>query len=40
MLLANDVRAERLFPELVYLTLGETSMRWAWEYGWLDAVER
>ena len=36
VLLSNDVRAERLYPELIGDVLGETSMRWAWEYGWLD----
>ena len=32
VLLANDVRAERIYPELVSRVLGETTMRWAWEY--------
>ena len=36
VLLANDVRAERIYPELVRRVLGETTMRWAWEYAWLD----
>lgn len=34
VLLANDVRAERLFPELARMVLGATSMPWSWEYGW------
>jgi CubicO group peptidase (beta-lactamase class C family) len=33
VLLANDVRAERLFPELVRFILGETGVPWDWEYG-------
>jgi CubicO group peptidase (beta-lactamase class C family) len=35
VLLANDVRAERIFPELVQLILGKTRMPWNWEYDWL-----
>ncbi len=33
--LANDVRAERIYPELTRRILGETAMPWAWEYDWL-----
>lgn len=33
VLLANDVRAERLFPGIVARVLGETGMPWRWEYG-------
>jgi len=33
VLLANDVRAERIFPELVRMALGENDMPWRWEYG-------
>lgn len=33
VLLANDVRAERIYPSLVRAVLGETAMPWAWEYG-------
>lgn len=33
VLLANDVRAERIFPELVKMALGENDMPWRWEYG-------
>jgi CubicO group peptidase (beta-lactamase class C family) len=36
VLLANDVRAERIYPEIVRRILGETKMPWTWEYGWLD----
>ena len=36
VLLSNDVRAERFYPELVDTLIGSTAMRWAWEYGWLD----
>lgn len=34
VLLANDVRAERLFPEIARLALGENDMPWGWEYSW------
>ena len=34
VLLANDVRAERIFPELARRVLGETDMPWKWEYSW------
>ena len=34
VLLANDVRAERIYPELVRLVLGEVGMPWKWEYDW------
>jgi len=37
VLLANDVRAERLYPELARTVLGDTAMPWTWEYDWLDA---
>lgn len=33
VMLANDVRAERIYPELARLVLGQTSMPWEWEYG-------
>ncbi len=33
VMLANDVRAERIYPELARLVLGETGMPWQWEYG-------
>ena len=38
VLLANDVRAERIYPELVRTILGETKMPWTWEYEWLEAA--
>lgn len=37
VMLANDVRAERIYPELARMILGKTAMPWAWEYQWLDA---
>ena len=36
VLLANDVRAEPLFPGIVKMVLGDTGMPWAWEYGAQD----
>ncbi len=36
VILANDVRAERIYPALARAILGETRMPWTWEYGWLD----
>lgn len=33
ILLANDVRGEAAFPDIVKLVLGETGLPWAWEYG-------
>lgn len=32
VLLANDVRAEKIYPEMVRAVLGETAMPWRWEY--------
>jgi CubicO group peptidase (beta-lactamase class C family) len=32
-ILANDVRAEAAFPELVHAAMGETGAPWRWEYG-------
>ena len=40
VMLANDVRAERIYPELSRMILGETAMPWTWEYDWLDAHPR
>jgi CubicO group peptidase (beta-lactamase class C family) len=34
VMLSNDVRAERIFPEIARLALGENDMPWGWEYGW------
>ena len=33
VMLSNDVRAERIYPEVVRLILGNTKMPWTWEYG-------
>jgi CubicO group peptidase (beta-lactamase class C family) len=33
VILANDVRAEAAFPDLVRFVLGETGAPWTWEYG-------
>lgn len=35
LMLANDVRAERIYPELARQVLGDTDMPWRWEYSWL-----
>lgn len=40
VMLANDVRAERVYPELTRMILGETRMPWMWEYGWEDTSRR
>lgn len=37
VMLANDVRAERIYPELARRVLGATDMPWSWEYGWYKA---
>jgi hypothetical protein len=37
-MLANDARAERIYPELARLILGATRMPWTWEYQWLDTT--
>jgi hypothetical protein len=34
VMLANDVRAERIYPELARAILGEVGMPWGWEYSW------
>ncbi|MBK8006501.1 MAG: beta-lactamase family protein [Gemmatimonadetes bacterium] len=34
VLLSNDVRAERIYPDLAQAILGQTRMPWAWEYDW------
>lgn len=36
IMLANDVRAEKIYPDLTRFVLGETRMPWNWEYEWLD----
>lgn len=33
VMLANDVRAERIYPELARAALGRISLPWEWEYG-------
>lgn len=33
VMLGNDVRAERIFPQVTSLALGETGLPWNWEYG-------
>lgn len=35
VMLANDARAERIYPELARFVLGESRMPWHWEYEWL-----
>ncbi len=40
VLLSNDVRAERLYPELVQAVLGETMLPWNWEYEWFEPAAR
>ena len=40
VMLANDVRAERIYPELARMILGETRMPWDWEYEWLETLPR
>jgi hypothetical protein len=32
VMMANDVRAEKIYPELTRAILGETKMPWRWEY--------
>ena len=34
VMLANDVRAERMYPALARTVLGDTRMPWRWEYEW------
>jgi CubicO group peptidase (beta-lactamase class C family) len=37
VMLSNDVRAERIYPEIARRVLGETDMPWAWEYNFPGA---
>jgi CubicO group peptidase (beta-lactamase class C family) len=37
VMLSNDVRAERLYPELGRQALGPDDMPWSWEYDWMEA---
>lgn len=39
VMLGNDVRAERIYPQITELVLGKTSMPWRWEYSWLSTTE-
>jgi hypothetical protein len=32
VMMANDVRAERIYPELARIILGDIDMPWHWEY--------
>ena len=34
VMLANDVRAERIYPEIARMILGDTKMPWKWEYNY------
>ena len=34
VMLANDVRAERIYPELARMVLGDTKLPWSWEYNY------
>lgn len=38
VMLSNDVRAERIFPQIARLALGENDMPWRWEYGWYGSA--
>lgn len=40
VMLSNDVRAERIFPDIARLALGENDMPWGWEYGWYGDTPR
>lgn len=40
VLLSNDVRAERIYPDLVRAVLGETRLPWSWEYEWSEPAVR
>ncbi len=40
LILSNDVRSERLFPDLVAAVLGDTGFPWGWEYGLRDWVKQ
>jgi CubicO group peptidase (beta-lactamase class C family) len=37
VMLSNDVRVERLFPEVGRQALGPDDMPWSWPYAWMDA---
>ncbi len=40
IILANDVRMEAAFPQIVKGILGETGAPWKWEYGVMGVWER
>jgi CubicO group peptidase (beta-lactamase class C family) len=40
VLLSNDVRAERFYPDLVRAVLGEIRLPWNWEYEWYEPAVR
>lgn len=40
VLLGNDVRAERIYPELASLVLGGIRLPWRWEYDWAEGAAR
>lgn len=42
VMMSNDVRAERIYPEISRMVLGDIGFPWRWEYSWLpeDAVPR
>ena len=35
VLLSNDVRAEKIYPEIVEMLVGKNLVPWTWEYGWM-----
>ncbi len=37
--MANDVRAEKLFPEIVERIWGQTDIPWNWEYDWYEPAD-
>ncbi|ESQ89101.1 hypothetical protein ABAC460_13610 [Asticcacaulis sp. AC460] len=39
VILANDVRAEKAFPDLIKLFLGDTGVPYDWEYGFTPSAE-
>ena len=36
VMLANDVRAERIYPDIARMVLNDTRIPWRWEYGWIE----
>ncbi len=37
VLLSNDVRAEKIYPEIVEMLAGKNLVPWTWEYDWMPA---